>query len=434
MSWAPLCADEPIDGDPEAVRSYGEGLVTTADRIRSQASSLRRLASTDGWETETADAFREQATDLAEEIEKAEERYRTVGGLTKEWAQALEEARRAAASLRDDAQEQQRILDRTPEAGPEAPGPDAPPGTLPVMTPEGLAQNARRAAAERGIEDLRDALGRLVDSHEERGSEVGQRRRGRGGRRLRPADPAQRRHLGYEPGAVRDCPGRAGHCHQWREGPRGQQPLVREPVTIGLDVEVRADGKWAPVPVWEDADPQPWAETVVDDYVRRRRVRCSAQERMVLVQTWAALAEDVRSRREAEDRWMASALAFVPMGTRSAGDLVPMTVAHVTGVQDGGGPDAVVDGLVLPPEQRIGEPLIESIATATGEALRVRQLLVDPQPEAQDHVGLSLVYVWPSPLPEVVVLLDAWFGFPEEGELVLPSFDALAATLTMRVS
>jgi uncharacterized protein YukE len=178
MSWAPLCGDEPIEGEPGAVRAYGQGLVRTADRIARQAGDLRRLASTDGWEAETADAFRDQAEDLAEEIEKAEERYRTVGGLVKEWAQALDDARRAAAALRDDAQEQQRILDRTPEAGPEEPGPDAPPGTLPAMTPEGLAQNARRRAAEREIEDLRGALGRLVDHHEERGKEIGQRIRG----------------------------------------------------------------------------------------------------------------------------------------------------------------------------------------------------------------------------------------------------------------
>jgi len=201
-----------------------------------------------------------------------------------------------------------------------------------------------------------------------------------------------------------------------------------------LDIEVRGDGKWAPVPVWEDDDPQPWAERMVDDYAQRRRVRCSPQERMVLVQTWSALAEDVRSRREDEDRWMANALAFVPMGSRSAGDLVPMTVAHITGVSDLRSRDGVVDALILPPEQRIGEPLVESFDTAAGEALRVRQLLVDPQPDDREHVGLSLVYAWPSPVPEVTVVLDTWFGMPDEGALVLPSFDALASTLTMRTT
>jgi hypothetical protein len=205
-------------------------------------------------------------------------------------------------------------------------------------------------------------------------------------------------------------------------------------VTEGLGVEVRGDGKWTPIPVWEDDDPQPWAERVVDDYAKRRRVRCSRQERMVLVQTWSAMAEDVRSRREEDGRRMASALAFVPMGSTTAGDLVPMTVAHIIGIQEGRGRDAVIDGLILPPEQRIGEPLVEEVETASGEALRVRQLVVDPQADDQAHIGLSLVYAWPSPRPEVVVTLDAWFGFPEEGQLVLPSFDALAESLTMRVS
>lgn len=205
-------------------------------------------------------------------------------------------------------------------------------------------------------------------------------------------------------------------------------------MTTGIDVELRGDGKWTAVPVWADDDPQPWAEQAVDDYIARRRVACTPQDRMLLVQTWSAMAEEVRTRREADDRWMASAYAFVPMGSVHAGDLVPMTIAHVTGVRDVRRRDAVVDDLVMPPSQRIGDPLVDELATESGVALRIRQLLVDPQPENVDHVALSLVYAWPSPLPETVVVLDAWFGLPEEGALVLPSFDALAATMTMRLS
>lgn len=176
--WAPLCADQPVDGEPYAVHSYSRSLVRTAERIAAQVEVLRRLADPGEWQAETADAFRDQARDLADEIERAEGRYRTVGGLVSEWGEALDEARAAAAALRDDAQEQQRIVDANPEAGPEAPAPDAPPGTLPEMSPAGLAQNSRRDAALREIEDLRGRLARLLEGHEEKGSGIGQRIRG----------------------------------------------------------------------------------------------------------------------------------------------------------------------------------------------------------------------------------------------------------------
>ena len=205
-------------------------------------------------------------------------------------------------------------------------------------------------------------------------------------------------------------------------------------MTAELDVAMQGDGKWVSFPVWEDDDPQPWAESVVDGYLQRRRVRCTPPERMVVVQAWAAMAEDVRARRQDDERWMAAAYGFVPMGSEHAGDLVAMTVAHLSGVQDATGRDAFVDGLIMPPSQRLGEPLVEEIATASGDALRVRQLLVDPWTDEAEGVGLSLVYAWESPLPWVVVVLDAWFGLADEAMLVLPSFDALAATLTMKVA
>lgn len=201
-----------------------------------------------------------------------------------------------------------------------------------------------------------------------------------------------------------------------------------------LELAVEGDGKWPPLPVWEDDDPQPWAEDVVDEYARRRRVRCRAQARTVVVQAWSAMVEDVRERRDEQGRRVASALGFVPMGSTEPAHLVPMAVAHLCGVESPGGRDGLVDALVQSPEQRIGDPLVEEVATSSGEALRVRQLLLAPLPEHREHVGLSLVYVWEAPVPGMAITLDAWFDDPGEGALVMPSFDALAATLTATVT
>lgn len=152
------------------MRSYGGGLERTANRIARQAEALRELADPQDWRSECADAFREQALDLAGEIEGAEQRYRRIGGLVQDWAQAIDDARREAELLREEAQRQQRIIEANPPAAPEA----AEPGQPPTMTAAGIEQNERRLAAERRIDNLRDDLGRLLDRHEGAGLQTGQ--------------------------------------------------------------------------------------------------------------------------------------------------------------------------------------------------------------------------------------------------------------------
>jgi len=178
VSWEPLCADQPVEGEPVTVGSYGSGLVATGELIAEQVIVLRRLAEPGEWQAETADAFRDQASDLAAEITKVEGRFREVGGFVTQWAEAIEQTRRAAGRLRDQAQTQQVILERNPEVGPEPLDPGAPVGAVPTVSGAGEMQNARRQAALDEIEDLRGQLEVLISGHGEDGERTGELIRG----------------------------------------------------------------------------------------------------------------------------------------------------------------------------------------------------------------------------------------------------------------
>jgi hypothetical protein len=201
-----------------------------------------------------------------------------------------------------------------------------------------------------------------------------------------------------------------------------------------LELDLAGDGKWTGLPVWSDEDAGAWAEPVVDALAQRRGVALEPAERAVVVQTWARMVEHARSVREVDGARVAAALAFVPMGSETALDLVPMAVTQLTGlVGEGLTRDAVVDQVVQSGELRVAPPMVDELETASGTALRVRQLLREPVTGGPDRVAASLVYVWDAPLDGAVVTLDAWFDDPTEARLVEPSFDTLAATLQMRL-
>lgn len=171
MTWQPLRGDDPVPGDPAEVSSYAGDLTRTADLIAEQVSMLRRLADPASWEADSADAFREQARDLATDIDRAEGRYRAVGSELSRWSGVLDDAQRQARGLRDEAQEQQRIVDSTPEPTPTAP----PEGGPAELTPGQESQQRRRRQAEDEVDRLRGQLDRLVADTDQQAWEYGRR-------------------------------------------------------------------------------------------------------------------------------------------------------------------------------------------------------------------------------------------------------------------
>lgn len=164
MSHSPLGDADSFPADADTVGAYGRSVAATGALILEQVELLTALARGENWVADTADAFREQAEELADRIEKSSGRYVTVGDALKTLADDLEDIERRAGYRVDEAQALQRTIAANPPASPE-PSPDSGPAAL---TPEGEAQNARRQAAlermvvlqsefDRYVRDARDA-------------------------------------------------------------------------------------------------------------------------------------------------------------------------------------------------------------------------------------------------------------------------------------
>lgn len=111
IDWSPLdLGHDPIPGDPDAVRAGGHDYVAVANAISRAARALRDME-LDGDDSDATDELIRNAGDVADEIERAEERYRETGLALLAYAPRLAsaqqdsvEALELARSARDDAE------------------------------------------------------------------------------------------------------------------------------------------------------------------------------------------------------------------------------------------------------------------------------------------------------------------------------------------
>jgi hypothetical protein len=94
-------SSDPVPGDPGVVRSYAAQYADVADAIGRASDRLRAIASKQDSESEFVSKFRDQATDVAGKIAKAQTRYSGVSNAMTGYAGPLEDAQtRADAALR----------------------------------------------------------------------------------------------------------------------------------------------------------------------------------------------------------------------------------------------------------------------------------------------------------------------------------------------
>lgn len=158
MTYQPLGGSDAFPANPDEIRAYGEDVARTGALIAEQVELLRRLADGDSWVTESADAFRERAEELAGQIEKSGGRYERVGRGLKALSDTLEDLERDGQARAREAQLAESVIRANPPAVPE-PGPD---GGPPALTLQGEAQNARRQEAEQALADLQRQFDGLV--------------------------------------------------------------------------------------------------------------------------------------------------------------------------------------------------------------------------------------------------------------------------------
>lgn len=201
------------------------------------------------------------------------------------------------------------------------------------------------------------------------------------------------------------------------------------------DVQVPLDGRWLDIPVQggpvEEDDVQAWAADLVQHASDDRGVGDLAPHaRVVLEQAYAVYLDLARGLAD-EARQVLVTACFVP-----GVDLLPVVTVNVSAIGWDGPSSGVVDGLVLPEEQRYAVPDVEEISTTAGPCTRVRQLVVSGEPAEGSGelaaLATSLTYVWPTPEAGVHLLLDAWFSSPLEAEEFEVEVDTVARGLVLR--
>lgn len=171
--WSPLdLGSDPVPGDPDVVEGAGNHYVAVAEAIQTAATRLRQIADHEAMTSLAVSKVREKAEDVADDVERAHERYAGVGQALVRYAtplrtaqadadRALRNAETAQADLRAaEARESAARSDletaRTNEASAPPGGPPADHSGLEgaVSRAAGDAQDARNriAAAKRLVE------------------------------------------------------------------------------------------------------------------------------------------------------------------------------------------------------------------------------------------------------------------------------------------
>jgi hypothetical protein len=97
--WLPLCAHDPLPGDPEALDVAAARLRAVGERLGEQADALRRIGDNEVLHGRYASALRHHTHDLAGRLAIAARRYALVHRALAAWARTLHELRSAAARL-----------------------------------------------------------------------------------------------------------------------------------------------------------------------------------------------------------------------------------------------------------------------------------------------------------------------------------------------
>jgi uncharacterized protein YukE len=96
LDWQPLAEIDPVPGDPVAVLELAGSYGRVAQDVGAQVRAVRRIERAGGWEGRAADAFTARVGHLPDDLDAVGERFQRVAQALREFAPALESARRRA--------------------------------------------------------------------------------------------------------------------------------------------------------------------------------------------------------------------------------------------------------------------------------------------------------------------------------------------------
>jgi hypothetical protein len=165
LSWQLLDQDgDPVPGDPDRVKTAQERYAKIAETIHDTADKLRKVTGTDGLKGEYADAIRDKATDVVNDLTKASGRYDAVAKAVGEYQPALQHARDETAAAVTDA-ETANAAQTKAHAMPD-PSANRPPDAPPLSQADQDAVRDRNKATGAADADLAAAKTRLHNAVE----------------------------------------------------------------------------------------------------------------------------------------------------------------------------------------------------------------------------------------------------------------------------
>ncbi|CAM5530866.1 WXG100 family type VII secretion target OS=Streptomyces rochei OX=1928 GN=G3I25_30370 PE=4 SV=1 [Streptomyces rochei] len=139
VDWQPLCASDPVPGDPEEIRAEVKHMVSVAKKLREQARNLKAISDEQTLKGKYVKKLREESSTLEKHMREVAGRYERVHGHLTTWSNELEDFQTGADKLLRQAKEKLEEVEaeRTKKAASEdKENPDdSPSGTDPADDP-----------------------------------------------------------------------------------------------------------------------------------------------------------------------------------------------------------------------------------------------------------------------------------------------------------
>lgn len=166
VDWMPLAETDPLPGDPDAIAAESARLARLGDDMKSQAARLRQIGADTTLVGAYADSLRSGSRDLAEDLDKAGDRYTRVASALKDWAPELRAAQDETLRERDKAKIAADIRQRNTVFTAALPPGAAP---TPEQASAALTREAALADADHLLAEARRNLDRILDLVSARG-------------------------------------------------------------------------------------------------------------------------------------------------------------------------------------------------------------------------------------------------------------------------
>lgn len=107
VDWQPLCASDPVPGDPEEIRAEVNHMISVAKKLRDQAKNLKAISNDETLKGKYVKTLRDESSTLEKHMREVAGRYERVHGHLTKWSNELEDFQSDADKLLRQAKEKQ---------------------------------------------------------------------------------------------------------------------------------------------------------------------------------------------------------------------------------------------------------------------------------------------------------------------------------------